>query len=433
MRYGLGKIGVMLLVATALAGAARADLRGYVARSQPEQRWSKESENSAGAVKIINLKLRSQVWRNLPWDHSIQIFVPKVVKHPKTALLLITGGSPGLTDTALGAQLAPKLEAPLVILYNIPNQPLYDGKKEDDLIAHTFEQYLKSGDEEWPLLQPMVRSATAAMDAVQQLSRKEWETPVDGFVVTGASKRGWTTWLTAVADARVRGIAPMVFDNLNFGAQMPRQLELWGKYSEQIDDYSNRGLQQQFNTERGKRLLAIVDPWAYRKQLTLPKLLINGANDRYWATDATRLYWNDLEGEKHVLMVPNAGHGLEDRGRVVESLTAFFHSVSGDEPLPRLTHKYEEKGGKVRVSLESTLKPVSVRVWTTKATDLDFRPTKWEPTEVAAPSSGKKYQTEVSIPSAGGVALFFEAEFEQDGRHFTLSTPSGVYGKRPQP
>jgi len=433
MRYGLARVGALFLVAAALAGSARADLRGYVGKAQPEQRWSKESENAAGAVKIINLKLRSQVWRDLPWDHSIQIFVPKTLKHPKTALLLVTGGSPGLTDTALGAQLAPRLEAPLVILYNIPNQPLYDGKKEDDLIAHTFEQFLKNGDDEWLLLLPMVRSATAAMDAVQQLSKKEWETPVDGFVVTGASKRGWTTWLTAAADPRVRGIAPMVFDNLNFGAQMPRQLELWGKYSEQIDDYSRRGLQQQMTTERGKRLTSIVDPWSYRKQLTLPKLLINGANDRYWPTDATRLYWNDLEGEKHVLMVPNSGHGLEDRGRVIDSLTAFFHSVAGDPALPKLVHKYEEKGGKVRLSLESSLPPLAVRVWTAKAMDLDFRPTKWEPTEVTAPAGSKKYQTEVSIPAAGGLALFFEAEYEQDGRHFTLSTPSAVYGKRPQP
>lgn len=433
MRYGMARLGALFLLAAALSGPARADLRGYVGKPQLEQRWSKESENSAGAVKIINLKLRSQVWRDLPWDHSIQIFVPKTLKHPKTALLLVTGGSPGLTDTALGAQLAPKLEAPLVILYNIPNQPLYDGKKEDDLIAHTFQEFLKSGDEDWPLLLPMVRSATAAMDAVQALSKKEWETPVDGFVVTGASKRGWTTWLTAAADSRVRGIAPMVFDNLNFGAQMPRQLELWGKYSEQIDDYSRRGLQQQLATERGKKLLSIVDPWTYRKQLTLPKLLINGANDRYWPTDATRLYWNDLEGEKHVLMVPNAGHGLEDRNRVIDSLTAFFHSVSGDEALPKLTHKYEEKGGKVRLSLESTLTPKTVRLWTAKATDLDFRPVKWESADLPATTGGKKYQTELTVPTAGGIAVFFEAEFEQDGRHFTLSTPSAVYGKRPQP
>ena len=67
------------------------------------------------------------------------------------------------------------------------------------------------------------------MDAVQELSRREWHQPVREFVVSGASKRGWTTWLAAVHDARVRAIAPMVFDNLNFARQMTRQRRLWAR------------------------------------------------------------------------------------------------------------------------------------------------------------------------------------------------------------
>ena len=88
----------------------------------------------------------------------------------------------------------------------------------------------------------------------------------------------------------------MVFDNLKFSAQMPRQLALWGKYSEQIEDYTRRGLQQQMLSERGQQLSRMVDPWFYRDRLKMPKLLIHGSNDRYWATDAASLYWDDLRG-----------------------------------------------------------------------------------------------------------------------------------------
>jgi PhoPQ-activated pathogenicity-related protein len=419
---------IIVLAGLLIGGSASANLAEYVAGGASELKWTKQSESTVGSVKIVSLQVRSQTWRGIAWDHTVQIFLPPALKYPRTAMLLVTGGSPGTSDTLLGATIAPRLEAPLAILYNIPNQPLLDGKSEDDLIAHTFEEYLKSGDETWPLLFPMVKSATRAMDAIQALSRQEWAMPVEDFVVTGASKRGWTTYLTAAADKRVRGIAPMVFDNLNFNAQMPRQLALWGRYSEQIDDYSRRGLQQKMETERGRKLVSMVDPWFYRKQLTMPKLLIHGANDRYWATDATRFYWDGLEGEKHLLSVPNSGHGLEDKTRVINTMAAFFHSVAGRTKLPQLSFESAAADGKVTLRVRSTVPPREVRLWTARAPDLDFRPIKWEMAVMRA--DGDAFTGDAGTPGTGGLAVFAEAEYQSDGRAFTLSTPSAVYGKR---
>ena len=175
----------------------------------------------------------------------------------------------------------------------MPNQPLYGGKVEDALIAHTFVQYLKTGDETWPLLFPMTKSAVRAMDAVTAFVKQENGEAIEGFVVSGISKRGWTTWLTGAADPRVKGIVPMVFDSLNMGEQMKHQKETWGSYSEQIDDYSRLNLPDRMDTERGRELISMVDPYVYRKQLTMPKLLMLGTNDRYWTVDAANYYYQE--------------------------------------------------------------------------------------------------------------------------------------------
>ena len=178
----------------------------------------------------------------------------------------------------------------------------------------------------------MVKSVVRAMDAIQQWSRKGARGEVLKFVVTGASKRGWTTWLTAVVDKRVIAIAPMVIDMLNIPAQIPNQLKQWGQFSIQIVDYTRRGLVQPENqTDRHARLWEMVDPYSYRDRLKIPKLIILGTNDPYWTLNALDLYWHGLTGIKHVLYVPNAGHSLDTPSNYAYSAVAgwFRYTVSG--------------------------------------------------------------------------------------------------------
>jgi PhoPQ-activated pathogenicity-related protein len=225
------------LLSLMLLASAQADLASYVRAPSPFE-WTKSLESKIGNSQFVELTVVSQKWREFTWRHRVRIIKPNELKHTETAILYITGSGDGRGELQIIARAVERVGAIGVVLHDVPNQPLIrPDLVEDNLIAHTFVQFWETGDATWPLLFPMVKSAVRAMDAVQAFAKQEWQLNIKDFVVTGASKRGWTTWLTAAVDDRVRAIAPMVFDNLNFFKQMPHQLELWGRYSEQIAEY----------------------------------------------------------------------------------------------------------------------------------------------------------------------------------------------------
>ena len=86
--------------------------------------------------------------------------------------------SAGRPRGRISHKLAELLRAPVAVLRQVPFQPLFD-RREDALIAYTFDQYLDIGEPDWPLLLPMVKSAARAMDAVQEFARGRWQQRVD--------------------------------------------------------------------------------------------------------------------------------------------------------------------------------------------------------------------------------------------------------------
>ena len=322
----------------------------------------------------------------------------------------------------MGVKLAQAAQAPCVFLHQIPNQPLMGGRVEDDLISETFLKYLDSKDKTWPLLFPMVKSAVRAMDAIQELAEEEYGAQIEQFVVTGGSKRGWTTWLTAVADQRVAGIAPIVIDTLNLPVQMKHQMDTWGEYSEQIADYTSKGLVKVMHEQPDNPLWRWVDPYTYRHQLELPKLLINGTNDRYWVVDAMNLYWDQLAGQKHVLYVPNGGHGL-DAGKedALTTLAVFTQHVALDQQLPQLTWQHDEDHGRMRLTVGSDTIPESVALWSARSETRDFRSSKWSSTPIKASAEGS-FTAHVDHPKSGHVAFHAEATYSFGPLIYGLST-----------
>jgi PhoPQ-activated pathogenicity-related protein len=403
-------------------------LHRYVDRQEPAFDWHLAQTHETKSGVVHELHLVSQTWHDIIWEHALLVYEPERLDHPNHMLLMVTGGRnggrPREQDMETGLALARLCGARVATLHQVPNQPLLGDHVEDDLITETWLKYLETGDDTWPLLFPMVKSAVKAMDALQAFSRQQFDRPIEGFVITGGSKRGWTSWLTPVADERVIATAPIVIDTLNFPVQMKYQLDTWGKYSEQIDDYTRKGLvraEGERRTPREEALWKMMDPYTYRKQLTLPKLIINGTNDRYWVVDATKNYWPDLEGDKHILQVPNAGHSLEGgRELAFTTLAAFFRSAASDTRLPAVQWEQSNSGDELKLVMTSDAPAVRAQLWSAESPSRDFREARWGPRPLELRED--RYTGALAVPAAGHVAFYGELQFELKGLVYSLTT-----------
>lgn len=413
--------GFMLLATT---GGVRADLAEYIKKPEPKFAWKLKNKTTATQGTTYDLELVSQEWHDIVWTHQLEIYQPKDVPPNATMLLFNTGGKATLGTQIMGYALANKIKAPVAILYDIPNQPLLDGKKEDALIAETFVRTLETHDTSWPLLFPMAKSVVKAMDALQAFTKEEFKEPVKQFVLSGASKRGWTTWLAAASDERIVAFAPLVIDTLDMTRQMEHQLKSFGAYSEMIKDYTERKLVPLPKTEEAKKLWQMIDPYFYRDKLKQPKLLINGTNDPYWVGDALNLYWDDLKGDKWVLYVPNAGHNLKEpdslQTRTLNALAAFARAQTIGKPFPGLKWKHDNLDGKARLVIDAAAAPTDARVWESTSETRDFRKAKW--TESPATVKDKSITVLTDFPKEGFKEFFVEMDYELDGIKYNLST-----------
>jgi PhoPQ-activated pathogenicity-related protein len=405
---------------------AEGGLKGYIARPEPVYKWEKRSEKKIPGGVLHELWLVSQTWHEHIWEHRLQLFVPDKITSPDFCTLLNTGGGGSSAEELIGMFAATNTGNVFAILYHIPKQPLYGGLTEDALIVYTWQKFLETGDDTWPLHFPMAKAVIKALDALQSF-RPE----LKRFLITGASKRGWTTWLVgASGDPRVVGIAPMVIDILNVEKQIGHQLEMLGKPSEQVGDYTAVGFDKLLLAPRGKELMRLEDPYSYRNQLTLPKLILLGTNDRYWSQDALNLYWDDLKGPKWVLYLPNSGHGMEDRGRLLTTLSAFARTLAAKKKWPEPRWKWN-RGGSSRTAeliIQSDVALKSARIFRCTAATTDFRDSKWTSEEISV--MGKQATGRYQAPETGFAAIYAELTYElEPGKPFTLATQMKILGK----
>lgn len=370
---------------------------------------------------LYHLQFTSQHWQEYTWTHRLYLIQPERIQEEKPIFLYISGSGSGEMELNTGRQLAHKLDIPVAILMDVPNQPLFQNLWEDDLLAYTLEQTLLSGDYTWPLLFPMTKAVLKAMDTLTAFSREYYHQEREDFkfILTGGSKRGWTAWLTAPKDPRVVALIPVSYDNLNLPLQMEHQLEIFGDYSSQIHSYTQRGIQEYLQVEEGKKLAASIDPYSYLSDILQPKLIIIGTNDEYWPLSALNLYQQELQGETHLLYLPGTAHDASDWSRVLPTMEAFIYSITHGIALPAL--KGEKEGASYQVVVENNIPAREIRFWRAISPTRDFREASWNMEERKKGTVWAQF----SIKREGDhyQAFFAEGLFDLLGKEFTLSTP----------
>ncbi|HEY7118166.1 MAG TPA: PhoPQ-activated pathogenicity-related family protein [Tepidisphaeraceae bacterium] len=420
-----------ILFAVLIAVPLRADddltaLDRYVAAPDPTYAFKLvDTIKSPGQTSYI-LELTSQTWLtekevNRPvWKHWLTIVRPDVLKTSK-ALMVISGGSndrpaPKSASAVLLAASAATGSVTAEVRM-IPNEPLtFTGDKprtEDSFIAYTWDKFLRTGDERWPARLPMTKAVVRAMDAVTSFcaSPEGGQVKIDGFVVTGASKRGWTTWTTAAVDKRVIAIVPIVIDTLNLRQSGTHHFEAYGFWAPAIKDYTDIRLSDWIATPQYAALLKIEDPYEYRRRLTMPKLILNASGDQYFLPDNSRFYFDDLPGPKYLRYVPNADHSLRNTD-AAQSVLGFYQAVLTGAPLPKFSWTFEKDGA---IQVKTTDRPAQVKLWqATNAKARDFRLESlgpvWKSSTLDASPAGV-YIGRAPEPTQGFTAYFIELTF----------------------
>ncbi|MCC6493525.1 MAG: PhoPQ-activated pathogenicity-related family protein [Pirellulales bacterium] len=410
-------------------GATLTPLDQYVQAADPAYKWETVKTIDGGGSKTTVIKLTSQKWRTEKdvdrpvWEHWLTVVKPAETKTNK-AFLIISGGSNGrpAPDGAdmVVSRIAEATGSIVAELKNIPNEPLIfhgDGvpRKEDDLIGYGWNQFLETGDATWLPRLPMVKSGARAMDCLQEWSAQEGA-KIEKFVVAGASKRGWTTWMIAAVDPRVEAIAPIVIDVLNVGESMRHHAAVYGFWAKAVGNYYQHNILQRPTHPRMPELYAIEDPFNYLDRLAMPKYVINGSGDQFFVPDSSQFYYDKLQGEKHLRYVPNTDHGVESNITAVTSLMAFYQMLLADRARPVLTWKFDNDGS---IRVHSDVPPQQVLLWqATNPAARDFRVATigkaYRSSELTAQPDGS-WVAKLSPPAKGWTAAFVEASYDSGG------------------
>lgn len=411
------KLVLCAVMAVALAHGARGSaLWDYVHTPDPTYTWRDTGVLINGTFpcpwQAHVLNMTSQSWMDAnfstahTWTHQLVVVRPLAALDASysTAVMYVTGGgnqNPSVPDNTTEVRLCSALAVLEVAsrgrltravstllaqgvaliallscatstvgatLFQVPNQdivfaddPEKQPRGEDAAVGFTWWDYINNpklkDHPEVVLTAPMTKSAVRAMDTVTDFAEQRWQHTVKTFCVAGASKRGWTTWLTASVDKRVIGAVPIVMDMLNFAANVMHMYEAYGGWTFAFEPYWLLNITQDLTTPKIDVLAEQIDVLNYKENLTMPILVVDSTGDEFFMPDDDSFWWGEIPSA-YRLMVANAEHSMATGlAPLIEGVVAFYWSILDDTPRPEFTWSIAEGNGTITVT--SKTKPAN--------------------------------------------------------------------------
>ncbi|HIE7836955.1 TPA: PhoPQ-activated protein PqaA family protein [Salmonella enterica] len=391
-------------------------------------------------VMLQRFNLNSQTWSPQGvvsperWQNGVDIYIPDSARE-KNALVVINNGS---NNNGSGTPVAPTnfneeelsriaiaTRTVVISVSNVPNQVLsYQGVTtplgEDNSVAYSWKLFI--GDthkyQDAYLHIPMAASVSQAF----RLAKKELtQQNINKFIVTGASKRGWAAWLTALSDPDVGAVVPFAMDLLNTQKSLEHMYQSYGKnWPVAFYPYYNQGIDQQVGTDKFARLMRLEDPLTYLNtdmgdRLKIDKYIINASGDDFYVPDNSHFYYGLLPGSKSLRVVPNSTHnGILSVAE--QSLITFVNRFQEKQKLPEITENVQSRGdGKKELVVNFSEKPVAILQWTARnPAARDFRyacDIKYNSVPVSLATGDNTLSISLTTPDSGWQATYIEATF----------------------
>ena len=276
----------------------------YVWREDNTFSWSLVSDEiysdpqGDGDVRFVVLNVTTQSWLTPEtftrdhdchvWWHFVHLSIPLTWENSENNLLedsafvLIGSGnweggpqSPESEQARYVRKLALSTNSIGISIRNVPYQrctfsedPQLRVRSEDEIIAWTWRKFIDNPElKDYPLRNPMTKSVVKVMDAVEEFVYHDYGRNLERFCVTGASKRGWTSWTVAAVDyERVKCTMPMMMDTLNLVPTLHNHYRSLGNWTVQFLDYYELGILADIDTEAVQKLAGIIDGYTYRER-----------------------------------------------------------------------------------------------------------------------------------------------------------------------